>query len=215
MYYLEEKMGTDNFFHKRKAERQKRVGSRGKTIDRFLIVCEGTETEPNYFNAFKELINTQKPKSVSIEIQGEGKNTVSLVERTIELKNRALPDYTQVWCVFDKDDFAQFDQAINLAEQHGICVAYSNESFELWYLLHFIYCDSALSRTQYIEKLEHILNIEYDKASTEMYEILEQQGDQVQAIKWAEKLVEQNQMENPSTTVYKLVNELNRFLPDV
>ena len=98
----------------------------------FLIVCEGERTEPNYFEAFRAAGDVRK-----ITVKGEGYNTLSLVRRTIELADEG--DYDQVWCVFDRDSFpAQtFNAALELAAQRGFYVAYSNEAFELWYLLHF------------------------------------------------------------------------------
>jgi len=44
----------------------------------FLIVCEGEKTEPNYFRKFP--VDT---KVIKLDIQGEGKNTKSLVEKAI------------------------------------------------------------------------------------------------------------------------------------
>lgn len=38
--------------------------------------------------------------------------------------------------------------------------AWSNESFELWYYLHFQYLDTGISRSQYIEKIERETKIE-------------------------------------------------------
>ena len=68
------------------------------TIQRFLIVCEGARTEPIYFKSFRV------PKEViSVDIHGTGYNTISLVQRAIELRNDE--DYDQVWCVFDRDIF--------------------------------------------------------------------------------------------------------------
>ena len=51
------------------------------TIERFLIVCEGEKTEPNYFQSFRV------PKDV-IDVRGFGFNTTALVEKALELKNR-------------------------------------------------------------------------------------------------------------------------------
>jgi RloB-like protein len=59
---------------------------------RFLIVCEGAKTEPNYFRSFRV------PKVV-IEVRGLGENPSRLVESTKELKKQ--DDYDQIWCVFD------------------------------------------------------------------------------------------------------------------
>ncbi len=54
----------------------------------------------------------------------------------------------EIWCVFDRDKIpdgskpdaadTEFDKSIELAELHGIKVAWSNDAFELWVLLHFI-----------------------------------------------------------------------------
>ena len=49
---------------------------------------------------------------------------------------RSGPPFDQVWCVFDRDDHANVDSAINEARQGGIHVAFSNPCFELWLVLH-------------------------------------------------------------------------------
>ena len=46
----------------------------------FLIICEGENTEPDYFNEFK--LGSAKVESV-----GQGLNTISLVRRAIFLKS--------------------------------------------------------------------------------------------------------------------------------
>ena len=56
---------------------QRRVNFR-ELRQRFLIVCEGENTEPNYFNSFRV------PGEV-IDVRGIGENTVRLVERAIKL----------------------------------------------------------------------------------------------------------------------------------
>lgn len=215
-----EVMGTDNLFHKR---RERKINSRNAAPDRFLIVCEGEKTEPNYFMHFKKKINEIKKNSVNIQIEGTGKNTISLVDHTIRLMNRAIPDYTQIWCVFDRDSFptGNFEIAIDKAIKAGIDVAYSNEAFELWYLLHFHYYDSSFNRDQYIEILDGIfsekLKRSYQKNLEGIYELLNFIGNEEFAIKNARKLNEINghlnpEKANPSTKVYALVEELNKFI---
>ena len=95
-----------------------------------MLVCEGTNTEPSYFNALKF-------KTATIEAVGEGYNTISLVRRADQLAKTRVFD--EVWCIFDKDDFPDhdFNQAISLAQSRGFRVAYSNQAFEYWLLLHF------------------------------------------------------------------------------
>lgn len=187
--------------------------------DRFLIICEGEKTEPNYFDIFKRKIKLKHRDSVFIEIKGEGRNTKSLVNEAIRQKNRAIPDYSQVWCVFDKDSFTieDFDQACELAESNDIQIAYSIESFELWYVLHFEYQQSSLHRDQYTSKLQTYLG-GYQKNDPQIYhKLIEAGGSQARAISFAKKLEESTKHlhfagRNPSTSVYKLVEELNRFI---
>ena len=126
-----------------------------------LIVCEGTRTEPNYFRGFRLT-------SASIEAVGFGMNTVSLVNRCIaevEKQRSKRNVFDQVWCVFDRDSFpaADFNQAIVLAQANNIQVAWSNEAFELWYVLHFQLLEAACTRKQYIEQLNQALGAKYQK----------------------------------------------------
>ena len=53
----------------------------------YLIVCEGKQTEPNYFNGLRKKINEKYGSKVdvlipSIEVKGTGKNTTDLVNYT-------------------------------------------------------------------------------------------------------------------------------------
>lgn len=177
-------------------------------LERFLIVCEGEKTEPNYFNSFRV------PKNV-IDVYGFGNNTIELVEKAVELKRNG--DYDQVWCVFDRNSFPakNFNAALELAKKEKIEVAYSNEAFELWYLLHFNFYDTAMPREDYKKKLSRLLGHEYKKNSENIYEELESR--QPNAIKNARRLLDQYsspkpESDNPSTTVHLLVEQLNRFI---
>lgn len=191
-----------------------------KTRRWFLIVCEGEKTEPNYFKSFPV-----DPKVIKLDIKGEGKNTKSLVEKAIELKNDSESDETyRFWCVFDRDkspknpnDSQNFNSAITLARNNGIDVAYSNDAFELWYLLHFHFYNTGISRQDYQNMLTKLLGHEYKKNSDRIYEELKDK--QQDAIKHAKLLLEKYdrpnpESDNPSTTVHLLVEELNSFIPD-
>jgi RloB-like protein len=167
-----------------------------------LIVCEGEKTEPLYFKAFR---------LQSVRVEGEGKNTLSLVERAIDLGKEG---YDQVWCVFDRDSFSAqtFNAALQKAAAKGIRVAYSNEAFEIWYLLHFDFHTSALSRTQYKAKLTERLGRRYEKNEPAIFALLRPLQDQ--AIKHARRLMDDYgdahnpERDNPCTTVHLLVEEL-------
>ena len=52
-------------------------------LEYHLIVCEGTKTEPNYFNATKNKISKDNREKISIKVIGKGRGTISLLEEAI------------------------------------------------------------------------------------------------------------------------------------
>ncbi len=204
-----------------KASKKRRVATRSRIV-RFLIVCEGQCTEPNYFNA---LVRDRFSEVRSEEIFGEGRSTCSLVRKTDEirrqLERKRQLKFDRVWIVFDKDDFRDFNEAIELATSKGYHPAWSNEAFELWYLLHFTYIDSTISRTAYIRRLEAEISrrlerpsYHYRKNDAGMYRLLQLIGDEEQAKRRAAKLrrlfrgSDNYKEHKPCTTVDILINEL-------
>ena len=116
-----------------------------------LIVCEGENTEPSYFNQFKL-------SSATIKAVGKGYNTVSLVNQAIILSKEHK--YDKVWCVFDKDDFSEkdFNEAILKAEKNKFGCAYSNQAFEYWLILHFEdHQGGGMNRNDYNDKINNLL----------------------------------------------------------
>jgi len=93
----------------------------------FLIATEGTETEPNYFNALKSELEHSNRFNIDIAVQGKGKSTTALVNKIIRQIKYNNQEYDRLWAVFDKDDFNDFDAAIKLASENGISCAWSNE----------------------------------------------------------------------------------------
>jgi hypothetical protein len=177
---------------------------------RFLIVCEGKRTEPNYFLKFPI------PSNSVVDVDGAGANTDGLVKKALELQGKKK--YDQVWVVFDRDSFTpeHFNNAIHLADNNGIRVAYSNEAFELWYYLHFHYLESGITRDDYCHRLSQpdCLGHKYRKESESIYD--EIRNKQPIAIRNAVRLLEQYNPKNPvsdkpSTTVHLLVEQLNHL----
>ncbi len=188
-----------------------------------LIVCEGENTEPSYFRKFK--LSTATIKAI-----GEGYNTISLVNRASQLSNEKK--YDQVWCVFDKDDFSleDFNNAIDIAEAQNFKVAYSNQAFEYWIILHFEdHQGGGMHRDDYDKKLNDLLKsfgVKYDGQGSkiiteEIFDILEgvdQNTNQERveiAIRRAKRNLKNHYNVSPalaesSTTVFKLVNELRK-----
>lgn len=188
---------------------------------RFLIVCEGTKTEPNYFRA---LIRDNTSTVIDVEIWGEGQGASDLVDKAVKIKEslekRNAMSFDRVWVVFDKDDRTDFNKAIDKANKLGFKSAWSNESFELWFCLHFEYLNTPIGRSDYIKKLEGFFskgkgdnNFKYKKGSSDIYELLKAYGNEDSAKAHAKNLRalydDDNYAEhNPCTMVDILVEEL-------
>lgn len=227
------KLGSDDIHKKRKrARKARKEATKDVAPYRFLIVCEGAKTEPNYFKPLKDQLEKTFREIVDlkaldfknfIEIDGSGKNTESLVDHTLKLRREASIPYGHVWCVFDKDSFksSQFNGAIENAEQNDIQVAWSNEAIELWFLLHFEFLNTGINRGQYIQKLNdyfkayNIGNGKYEKNQENIYEILKVYGNQSFAIENAKKLLREGKSYadmKPATTVFQLIELLESYL---
>jgi hypothetical protein len=180
-----------------------------------LIVCEDTKSARYYFESFG--IDPQRAEVIPV---GTGMNTDSLVEEAIKLKSEAVrrcQPYNEVWCVFDRDNFPtpNYDRAFQLIRANGLKVAWANEAFEIWYLLHFNYHDTGISRDGYKTKLKP--HFDYSKADKTIYARVK--PHQETALKnacrlerhWNEMGEKFPERQNPSTSVHKLVEFLNEL----
>lgn len=205
--------------------------SEAKILERptILIVCEGENTEPSYFRQFKLSSATIKPV-------GEGYNSISLVKRAVQLSKEK--SYEQVWCVFDADPkpdnpkhSKNFNNAVKLAERKGFGVAYSNQAFEYWLILHFDdHQGGGMNRNDYNNKINQLLKpfgLTYDGESNkiiteEIFEVLdgidkktnkERKRLAISRAKRNYDLFDHTNIANEesSTTVFKLVEELLKY----
>lgn len=227
-------MGSDDIFKKRReARKQRRHEYRNPKADSFLIVTEGEKTEPFYFEGMKKLIEEKLGGNIEIaevpviEVSGEGCSTKRLIEVAEQIIKKAKIFYQNVWLVFDKDDFEDFDQAIIEGEKKGYKIAWSNQSFEYWLYLHFNYSDSALHRDEWIKKLDEIFKQyglgegRYRKNYDNIYQLVDTYGGVDIAIKYAKNRmagynedVDRPSDHDPGTTVHILVEELKRYLDE-
>lgn len=192
----------------------------------YLIVCEGEETEPNYFEALRETLPNQMVERITVK--GSGRGTSELLKCAKKEVERRLasgnPPYYYVWLVFDKDEFPDFDRTILEIEALDATAdpqkrrphwfaAWSNEAFELWYLLHFQdITGGPLSRKGYQALLSKALGFPYQKNDPNLYPHLANRVDL--AIARAQRLLGRYPKEtpfserNPCTTVGQLVDAL-------
>lgn len=145
------------------------------SLPTFIIFCEDEVSEPIYFKFFE----TSKIKVNPIRNQKSMMDNV--VNAICHCKENGLIDESDdklcvckdgnhVWCVFDRDKEETdekilrgnvlFNESLKSAESNGIKVAYSNDAFELWILLHFENIDleneQYKKRVHYYERLTEI-----------------------------------------------------------
>jgi hypothetical protein len=192
----------------------------------FLIICEGKNTEPYYFKGFPV-----PSKTVLIEGGCHSKN--ALVDYALVVRGNKEYIGREVWCVFDFDikpdekttQPEDFNTAIEKAERNGLKVAWSNDAFELWFVLHYDKLDSALTRQELSDILKKKWNLNNFHKVAKTKEFCkkhytrhggENGSSQQLAIKRARGLhASYNSDRNfasqcPCTTVYLLVEELNK-----
>jgi hypothetical protein len=201
-----------------------------------LCVCEDEKTEPSYFKQFQEKF---PERTMYIRTVGTGRDPKGVIEQAIgnrsEFKLECGKEIDFVWAVFDKDDADEnetktnrFNDAFKIAEQENIQIAYSNEVFELWLLLHITYVEESkpLSRSEIYAKLqtqirksaEKYNDYEYDHHKpNNIVEIINEIGNEEQAIQKASKLLDYHKNKEPieanqSTKVHILVKELRDWI---
>jgi len=184
---------------------------------RILILCEDTKGSRDYFARF-----SHDRSQVEIDCVGTGMNTDSLMENAIKRAQHARrggSPYERVWVVFDRDSFPDqnFNRAFDLSRAHNeVTPCWTNECFELWYLLHFNYRDTLIGREQMWRVISRLIDKKYDKADETLYEILEEKLEA--ALRNAKMLAFANQangtpLRNPSTRVHELVDALRALDP--
>ena len=88
----------------------KREGrSRMVQMTRHLVVSEGKETEPRYFEGVRAALGAANERKVAIVVKGTGKHTLDLLDFAVEHCRYAPETFDHVWLVYDKDDFPASD----------------------------------------------------------------------------------------------------------
>jgi hypothetical protein len=155
------------------SRRQRASRPRKTTV---LIVCEGKETEPNYF---RQLMNddwTKQHFSITVK-RGKGGSRQQVAQFTVERKELADREYDQVWCVMDvesPEDLDAMRQALEVLNANSISAALSNPAFEVWILAHFektgtgfLNCDQVVGRLN--KHWQKHFSADYDKADAQIY----------------------------------------------
>lgn len=178
-----------------------------------LIVCEGSVTEPEYFDGFWRCCHNPRVKVHVPKDHGVPKTLVGIAK---DLKNEALAlaqeqgddnlAFDAVWCVHDVDDHPHLHEAREMADANGIELAISNPSFELWLLLHFRDSPGMQHRDALGTMLKQF-DPDYDKHVT-YAKYLAGYEDAVERARRLDQTAEDRNEAggNPSTGVYKLTS---------
>ena len=182
-----------------------------------LIVGEGRETEPNYFDGLKRETEVAARFSVTVK-RGRGRSPESVIGEV--LKHKSQGDYDEVWCVLDVEGAqkrASLEKALRLAADNGITVCLSNPSFEAWFLAHFERTTApfAGARAVIVRLSKHWqkeYRTKYDKSAQDLYSRLSNRTPTAIAnARWGKEIHHKDRPVadcNSSTEVYRLVRRL-------
>jgi len=110
-----------------------------KQLKRFVISCEGSQTEREYFTCIQPLCWDRS--YVDILTSRNETSPLHVLDRLRNYKKSLRPG-DEMWCVVDKDQWTQeqLEELIRWQKEPSRImrgVALSNPKFELWLLAHF------------------------------------------------------------------------------
>ena len=209
-------MGSEDLFKKRKArklkDQQRRIGF-CKSYDRVLIVCEGEQTEPLYFEGFKHEYDLSSA-NVVVTDASKGSDPVSIIKHAEKLYKESQKEnnaFDRVFCVFDKDQHGNYDAAVRMLSKASskFKAITSVPCFEYWFLLHFEYTTKSFpSASAVISELKKHIPA-YSKNNMRIFDTLKSRlQTAVQNAEKANESAKKAGTDNPSTKVVDLVNYL-------
>ena len=205
-------------------QRGRRAASRADRA-RILILCGGASERRYLTRLCRRLGITGATTIVEDALHPSG-----IVDRVLVEERRAMQSFDTVWAVFDKDDFADFEDLVRNGRRRArptdhaggdlgqrVGMAYSNPCFELWLALHFgpwsrpcgaAELDSALRGQPALSNYRH---------GDDVFETLDQRRPEAvaNALGLEQRNAERCQPEggNPSTAVHRLVQYLEHAAP--
>ena len=190
-------------------KRLKRISASRPTKPLVYVICQG-ETEFHYFNSFNV-----KGKNISLKPVPRYKDPKTILSRAVQIyrkKYAELNERPEIWLVFDKDNFCNFDDTIKAAEKEGFKVAYSNISFEVWIYAHFKYSSAQDTVKDLLSKIKKHFP-DYEKGKECPFEqILSNQGNAISNVKKLNKKFPSHIKPSercPYSKIHELVERIN------
>lgn len=206
------------------------------SFGRHLVYAEGTKTEPLYVEDLKafasEELSVSKDDIEIVSVKAaKSKHTIDLVKYAIEdvkKRKKKSETITDVWVFYDKDDFEDFDEAFRLIKEQGKNdsdiawhACWSNECFEVWVYHYFENLQTAMSRKNYIDKINGFLKEKgcrkkYKKNMEGLHHFLTVYGGSIEkATKWMKKKDEDSKSDkkpNPSSGIYQFAEFILAYI---
>ena len=201
-----------------------------------IISCEGSNTEPEYFEIIKEKLSEYISVLLEIKIvpkeagASEPKDVICNLDEYIIEKYDYKSDYDEMWVIWDREKVEDRKKAIiemlPVCKEKNYNIAMTNPLFEFWLLLHIVDITeyehntlyendwiSAAKNKRYIEKelLTKLYNIgKYSKKKGEFNKNIVSRDNILKALE-QEKLFE-NELEkiidNLGSNVGELINKI-------
>jgi hypothetical protein len=175
-----------------------------------FIACEGSNTEPLYFEKLNEIMEEEDNYPFAITVYPDKEldknpktDAIGLVNVAIDYKE----DFDELWVVFDKDGYTKHKEAFELAKENNINVAFSSISFESWVLLHFERCNMSFAKSANIIDEKFRSNTRYleDYAKSGDYNLYPKIQDKTKkAFKNASWLRNWLNSNNPNYSIYEV-----------
>jgi hypothetical protein len=202
----------------RRGGQLKRAGARRPPYDRVLIVCEGSKTEPLYFDAIRQA-NRIPAAHIAIMPSELGTEPRQVVDFAVAHFNRTK-QFEHVYAVFDRDEHNTYSDALQRAQ--ALHKSLKNDErkvveflavpsvpcFELWLLLHFEDVFAFGHRSEMTDKLKvHIPH--YAKGVGGIYKLTEPKLAEAtaRAISLKGRFNAENGVD-PVTHIHELVQQL-------
>lgn len=198
-------------------------------MTRHLVVSEGKETEPRYFEGVRAALGAANGRKVAIVVKGTGKHTLDLLDFAVEHCRYAPETFDHVWLVFDKDDFpaADFDamerKCAELSDgSRTFHALWSNPCFELWPLLHLRYTTAPMTAAEcqrvLAQAMSKDLGVEYRKNLGGLFGMVD--GQRAEALHRVQRLEAHHgelgnakpSAQNPATKVGEIFDVMGPYL---
>ncbi|MBN1839923.1 MAG: RloB domain-containing protein [Campylobacterales bacterium] len=220
----------------------KRKSATKEKIPDIIIACEDEASAPTYFKMLVAQLKSSRKITPDSFVIANHTNThptgilEDLKSHKCRFSGKTYKDFRHKWIVIDRDkeringgghSTEDFNNALMQTKRLKVEVAYANDAFELWYLLHFNYVDSAISRDDLLIKVIEKLQarnaskfVQLDKDTIKQADFTKLIFDELHAlqetaIKNATRLMafhgesHNPESDNPSIAIHKLVELLN------